>query len=192
LEQRLLDMGIAVQILDGDEVRKGLSKGLGFTRADREEHLRRLALLARFLTDSGLLTVTATISPYRSVRGAARRTLPRFVEVYVKCPLEVCMQRDVKGLYRKALAGEIGCFTGVSDPFEEPDSPEIVVRTDRESVAECVNRIMTYLDQNGGLTQPVDFPRLKANQAEFLQRLLDQGWSRDAERMLVSGVSSGV
>lgn len=132
LEQRLRDMGITAQVLDGDEVRKSLSRGLGFSRSDREEHLRRLALLVRFLTDSGILTVTATISPYRSVREAARRTLKRFVEVYVKCPLEVCVQRDVKGLYRKALTGEIACFTGVSDVFEEPDAPEVVVETDRQ------------------------------------------------------------
>lgn len=149
LEQQLLDMGVSVQVLDGDEVRKGLSKGLGFSRADREEHLRRLALLVRFLTNSGTLTVTAMISPYRSAREAARRTLKRFVEVYVKCPLEVCVQRDVKGLYRRALAGEIASFTGVSDLFEEPDAPEVVVETDRESVTECVDRIVAYLSKNG-------------------------------------------
>ncbi len=191
LEQRLLDMGVAVQVLDGDEVRKSLSRGLGFSRSDREEHLRRLALLARFLIGSGILTVTATISPYCSAREAARRTLRRFVEVYVKCPLEVCVRRDVKGLYRKAMAGEISRFTGVSDLFEEPDAPEVVVETDRESVAECVDRIVAYLNESGGLAQSAEPPGLGASQAELLQRLLDQGWSWEAEQAFTSEDWSG-
>lgn len=187
LEQRLRDMGIAVRVLDGDDLRRSLSRGLGFSRSDREEHLRRLALLVRFLTDSGILTVTATISPYRSVREAARRTLKHFAEIYVKCPLEVCVQRDVKGLYRKALAGEIEQFTGVSDPFEEPDAPDVVVETDKESIIECVARIVAYLSKSGKMARSAEQPMLGANEAEFLQCLLDRGWSREAEQSLLSG-----
>lgn len=186
LERRLLEMSVAVQVLDGDEVRKCLSRGLGFSRSDREEHLRRLALVARYLTAGGILTVTATISPYRAARDSARRTLGRFVEVYVKCPLEVCISRDVKGLYRRALAGEIDRFTGVSDAFEAPVCPEVVVETERESVSECVARIVGYLDESRALARSAEDSAVAAAHVEFLRRLLEQGWSREAELFLDS------
>lgn len=149
---RLRRAGRQVEILDGDEVRQNLSKGLGFSREDRETNLRRIGFVARLLARNGVVAITAAISPYREVREALRADLGRFVEVYVKCPLSVCAERDVKGLYRRALAGEVPAFTGVSDPYEEPLQPEVTVETDRESVTESAARILNRLAELGYLT----------------------------------------
>ncbi|HHW15343.1 MAG TPA: sulfate adenylyltransferase [Firmicutes bacterium] len=149
--ERLRQAGRRVEILDGDEVRQNLSRGLGFSREDRETNLRRIGYVAKLLTRNGVVALTAAISPYREVRDALRADIGRFVEVYVKCPLSVCAARDVKGLYRKALAGEIPAFTGVSDPYEEPLAPEITVETDRESVEESAGRILLRLAELGYL-----------------------------------------
>ena len=152
LEGALRRRGWPVEVLDGDEVRLRLTKGLGFSREDRDENIRRISFVARLLARHGVATITAAISPYRGAREEARREIGRFVEVYVKCALDTCVQRDVKGLYRRALAGEIANFTGISDPYEEPLAPEVTVQTDRESAEESVGRILARLEALGYLT----------------------------------------
>lgn len=145
--------GRAVELLDGDEVRETLTRGLGFSRQDRDENVRRIGFVARLLSRSGVVAITAAISPYRQARDQQRRAITGdgagFVEVYLRCPLEVVAARDVKGLYARALRGEIENFTGVSDPYEEPLSPEVVIDTDRESVDEGLARIVAHLEQAG-------------------------------------------
>src|SRR5919199_6739409 len=136
LVERLQGMGRNVELLDGDEVRKNLSQGLGFSKADRDANIQRIAFVAKLLSRNGVIAITAAISPYREVRDAARAEIQDgapFIEVFVDCPLEVCEQRDVKGLYKKARSGEIAQFTGISDPYEAPEHPEITLHTDRES-----------------------------------------------------------
>ena len=137
--------GQGVEILDGDEVRKRLTKGLGFSKADRDENIRRIGYVAKLLSRNGVVTIAAAISPYRELRDEVRREIDRFVEVYVKCDVEVCATRDVKGLYKLAFKGEIQNFTGVSDPYEPPLTPEVVVETDRETPAECSAKILDAL-----------------------------------------------
>ena len=143
--------GLPVEVLDGDEVRTNLSKGLGFSKEDRDTNVRRIGYVARLLARNGVATVTAAISPYREVRDEVRCAVEgdgaEFVEVYVECPLEVLAERDVKGLYRKALAGELQGFTGVSDPYEEPRAPDLTVRTHEESVETSAERIIAELER---------------------------------------------
>ena len=146
---RLKALGKRVEILDGDEVRTNLSKGLGFSREDRDTNIRRIGYVAHLLTRNGAVAITAAISPYRAIRNEVRGRIGDFVEVYVKCPLDTLIARDVKGLYKKALAGEIKEFTGVSDPYEEPLHPEVVVETDHETVEESVNKILARLQGLG-------------------------------------------
>jgi adenylyl-sulfate kinase len=147
--RRQLSAGRRVEILDGDEVRAHLSKGLGFSKEDRDLNVRRIGFVARLLARNGVPALTAAISPYAEVRQDVRRLAAEdgvpFVEVYVEAPLEVLVERDVKGLYRKAIAGEIEHFTGVSDPYEPPVRAEVVVRSDREHVDESVARIIQAL-----------------------------------------------
>ena len=143
--------GKRVEILDGDEVRTNLSKGLGFSKEDRDTNIRRIGYVAHLLSRNGAVAITAAISPYRAIRDEVRQRIGDFVEVYVRCPLETLVARDVKGLYKKALAGEIKEFTGVSDPYEEPLNPEIVVDSSRETVDESVNIILTRLHELGFL-----------------------------------------
>ncbi|MGB8993146.1 MAG: adenylyl-sulfate kinase [Desulfobaccales bacterium] len=133
LAQALEQQGFTVEVLDGDIVRTTLSKGLGFTRRDRETNLRRIAALANNLVRRQVVTIVAAICPYHAIRDEVRATIGEFVEVFLNCPLEVCIQRDPKGLYRKALAGEIQHFTGIGDAFETPVRPEIEVKTHLES-----------------------------------------------------------
>jgi adenylylsulfate kinase len=151
VQQRLRDHGLRVEVLDGDLVRENLSRGLGFSRADRDEHIRRIAFVGKLLTRNGVATLVAAISPYREAREAARKEIGHFVEVYVSCPLEICMERDTKGLYKKALAGEIPAFTGISDPYEPPLSPDLVLYTDKERPAESAARVIDRLVQLGFL-----------------------------------------
>lgn len=141
--------GLRVDVLDGDDLRQGLCRDLGYTPAERERHAERVAFVAERLSRHGVIVIVSLIAPYRSLRRRAREVIPRFVEVYVKCPLEVCAARDVKGLYRKAMRGEISCFTGVSDPYEEPDGPEITVETDREPPSASVRAIFRWLRDRG-------------------------------------------
>lgn len=149
LQTELNERGRNVEILDGDVVRTHLSKGLGFSKEDRDTNIRRIAFVAHLLTRNGAAVITAAISPYRDIRQEAREMIGEFVEVYARCPIDVLAERDVKGLYKKALAGEIQNFTGVSDPYEEPLSPEVVVDTDRETVDESLAKIVAYLEQRG-------------------------------------------
>lgn len=147
LELHLEKMGIKTYVLDGDNVRMGLNKDLGFSDDDRKENMRRIAEVAKLFADSGTITITAFISPFKEERAMARDTIgaENFIEVHVNTSLEECEQRDVKGLYRKARAGEIPNFTGIDSPYEEPDNPELVVEAGMLTISECVNKIMTYL-----------------------------------------------
>src|SRR5437870_7916213 len=142
LGRELARHGIPVETLDGDEVRQNLSKGLGFSREDRDANIRRIGYVARLLTRNGVAVITAAISPYRAVRDEVRREVGAFVEVHVKASLDECIRRDAKGLYRRALAGEIPHFTGVSDPYEEPPRPELVVDTEREDAGHSATRLI--------------------------------------------------
>ena len=144
---KLQALGKRVEILDGDEVRTNLSKGLGFSKEDRDTNIRRIGYVAQLLSRNGAVVITAAISPYRDIRDEVRSRVGNFVEVYAKCPLEALIARDVKGLYKKALAGEIKEFTGVSDPYEEPLNPEIIVETDRETVEESAAKILARLEE---------------------------------------------
>lgn len=152
LEQRLRNAGLEVEVLDGDVVRTHLSKGLGFSREDRDTNILRIAFVASLLTRHGVAAITAAISPFAETRQQAREQIgPDFVEVYVHCPLEELVRRDVKGLYAKALRGEVQNFTGVSDPYEEPLHPDVTVHTDRETVEQSVEKILAVLRQRGYL-----------------------------------------
>jgi adenylylsulfate kinase len=147
--QQLRERGVKVEILDGDIVRTNLSKGLGFSKEDRDINIRRIGFVANLLSRNGVIAITAAISPYRSVRDEVREGTERFVEVYVEAPLEVCESRDVKGMYAKARAGEIKGFTGIDDPYEEPLTPEVVCATANETVAESAAKIIAALEQRG-------------------------------------------
>src|SRR3712207_3762926 len=153
LEQELRDRGRLVEVLDGDVVRTHLSKGLGFSREDRDTNIRRIGWVCEVLSRNGVIAIAAAISPYRETRDAVRARIERFVEVFVDCPIEACIERDVKGLYRKAIAGEIKEFTGVSDPYEPPLAPEVTVYTTRETPDTSAARIIAYLEQ-AGLLEP--------------------------------------
>jgi adenylylsulfate kinase len=149
--KELRDRGLKVEVLDGDIVRTHLSKGLGFSRADRDTNIRRIAFVSKLLTRNGVAVIVAAISPYRNIRDEVRADIGRFVEVFVKCPLETCMERDVKGLYKRAMAGEIPAFTGVSDPYEEPLSPELVLETHREDPETSARRVIATIERLGYL-----------------------------------------
>ena len=151
LERELVSRGLDYEMLDGDVVRTNLSKGLGFSREDRDINVRRIGWVARTLAKHRCIVVCATISPYRAIRDEIRRATSRFVEVYVSSPLEVCEERDVKGLYKKARAGEITEFTGVSDPYEPPLHPEVECPTHRETVGQSVARIVRKCEELGYL-----------------------------------------
>jgi adenylyl-sulfate kinase len=149
LEAELIARGRRVERLDGDEVRMHLSKGLGFSRDDRDENVRRVGWVARLLARHGVIAIAALISPYRSTRDELRSRTRDFVEVWVKASLDECVRRDVKGLYKKALTGELPHFTGVSDPYEPPLQAEVVVETDRQTPAESVATILGVLEARG-------------------------------------------
>jgi adenylylsulfate kinase len=147
VETTLRERGAKVEVLDGDVVRTNLSKGLGFSKEDRDTNIRRIAFVADLLSRNGVVAITAAISPYREIRDEARELMSgRFVEIYVKASVEECARRDTKGLYEKAFKGEIKEFTGVSDPYEPPLDPEITVDTEVESVEESAAKVLAYLD----------------------------------------------
>lgn len=151
---RLRALGKRVEVLDGDMVRTHLSKGLGFSREDRDTNVQRIGFVAHLLARNGVFVLTAAISPYRASRAWVREIAAgSFVEVFVNAPLEKCIERDVKGLYKKAIAGEIPLFTGVSDPYEPPTAPELEVRTAEESIEKSVERVIEML-RGRGLLQP--------------------------------------
>ena len=141
--------GRSVEVLDGDVIRTNLSKGLGFSKEDRDTNIKRIGFVCALLTRNGVATLAAAISPYQEIREYVRAQVGNFVEVFVKCDVNECIKRDVKGLYKKALAGEIKNFTGISDPYEEPTHAEVVVETDREGPEESVARIVRKLEELG-------------------------------------------
>ena len=148
VEQELRDRGSRVEVLDGDVIRENLSKGLGFSKEDRDTNIRRIAFVADLLSRNGVPVITAAISPYREIRAEAREQMgERFIEVFVKASVEVCADRDVKGLYEKAFKGEIKEFTGVSDPYEEPLDPEITLDTENQTAEESAGRLIALLEE---------------------------------------------
>jgi adenylyl-sulfate kinase len=149
LEDKLKERDQKVERLDGDVVRESLTRDLGFTAEDRRKNIERVTFVAKLLSRNGVGTICSFISPYQSVRDHVRENTTNFLEVYIDAPLDVVIERDVKGLYKKALAGEIPNFTGISDPFEAPDNPDIHVRTDLNSPDECVGQILSELERLG-------------------------------------------
>lgn len=161
ITRRLQVHGRNVEVLDGDEVRTHLSKGLGFSREDRDTNIKRIAFVCKLLTRNDTACISAAISPYREAREWARQEIGNFLEVYVKCPLDICRQRDVKGLYKLVDEGKIKHFTGVDDPYEAPEHPDLVVETDKETLDESVTRILKALVERSYLAP------------EFLENLAD-------------------
>ncbi|QOR65141.1 adenylyl-sulfate kinase [Cytobacillus suaedae] len=150
LDKKLHSLGIQSYVLDGDNVRHGLNKGLGFSKEDRKENIRRIGEVSKLFVDSGTIVSTAFISPFREDRSSVRELFPEgeFIEIYVRCPLEICEGRDPKGLYKKARSGEIKDFTGISSPYEEPENPEIIIETNNKSLTKSVDSIVDYLQKN--------------------------------------------
>ena len=148
VEKELKNRGLKVELLDGDVVRTNLSKGLGFSKEDRDINIKRIGFVCNLLTRNDVIAIASAISPYRAVRDSNRELIGNFIEVYVKCSIEECIKRDVKGLYKKALTGEIKNYTGVSDPYEEPVDPEIYVDTEKEKIGESFSKIISFLEAN--------------------------------------------
>jgi len=153
LENELKSRDLYVERLDGDTVREGLTRDLGFSKEDRDKNIERVSFVAKLLSRNGVGVIASFISPYREARANVRQHSTNFIEVYVNAPIEVCASRDVKGLYAKAFAGELKGFTGVDDPYEAPENPEIVVHTDQETVAESVEKIVAYLETHALIPQ---------------------------------------
>jgi adenylylsulfate kinase len=151
VQKRLFERGHLTYVLDGDNIRHGLNSDLGFSPEDRNENIRRIGEVARLFRDAGLINMVAFISPYRGDRKRARDLAGdgEFIEVFCRCDLEICEERDTKGLYQKARAGEIPEFTGISAPYEEPEEPEVVLDTGRESVKESVQKVLSFLEESG-------------------------------------------
>jgi adenylylsulfate kinase len=156
VEERLHELGYRTFVLDGDNVRHGLCGDLGFSLEDRRENIRRIGEMVKLFLEAGVISLTAFISPLREDRDRVRQLVPDgdFVEVLVRCPVEVCEERDVKGLYRRARAGEIKDFTGISSPYEEPEAPELVIETHRQGLGECVEQVIGLLRARGVLPEP--------------------------------------
>jgi adenylyl-sulfate kinase len=146
---RLRELGARVEVLDGDVVRTLLCQGLGFSREDREENIRRIGFVCELLSRNGVIAIAAAISPYRAGRDELRKRIPNFVEVHMSCPVEVLIQRDVKGLYKKALSGEIAQFSGISDPYEPPMSPEVTIDSSTDSLESSLSVILCRLMELG-------------------------------------------
>ena len=151
IEKKLKSYGYKVEVLDGDLVRQNLTKGLGFSKEDRDENIRRVGFVAGLLTRNQVIVLVSAISPYQEIRQEVRHRIGNFVEVYVNAPLEVCEKRDVKGLYKKARSGEIKNFTGINDPYQPPLNPEVECRTDLETLEESVSKVLAKLQQSGYL-----------------------------------------
>jgi adenylyl-sulfate kinase len=149
----LSKLGYRVEVLDGDEVRTNLSKGLGFSKEDRDTNIRRIGYVCKLLARNGVVAIAAAISPYRAIRDEVRSQHTRFFEVHVDCPLATLVQRDIKGLYKKALAGELAGFTGVSDPYEPPLNPELVLTTDHETPEISLARLLAGLESHGFISR---------------------------------------
>jgi adenylylsulfate kinase len=160
LRGELLTLGLPVEILDGDVVRRRLTKDLGFTREDRDENIRRIACVAHQLSRVGAVVIVAAISPYAKAREDARMKIGNFVEVFVRCSLEICIQRDPKGLYAKAKRGEVFQLTGLSDPYEEPIAPDVIVDTSQETPRQSLEKILQWLSTSNFL----NFPEISAEE----------------------------
>lgn len=177
VEEILLERGMNVEVLDGDVVRTNLSKGLGFSKEDRDINIKRIGFVAHLLSRNGVVAIASAISPYREVRDYCREMIGRFVEVYVECPLDTLEDRDVKGLYKKARAGEIKGFTGVDDPYEEPLKPEVLVHSADESEEESVQKIIRTLELMGyvpGADASEEYT--EEEEEKIKQRLKDLGY----------------
>ncbi len=168
--------GRLVDILDGDVVRTHLTKGLGFSKEDRDTNIRRIGWVCSKISRHGGIAISAAISPYRAIRDEVRASVENFVEVFVDTPLEECMKRDVKGMYKKAMAGEIKDFTGVDAPYEPPLHPELVIETARESEEASAARILTYLEQQGLVEPPHDRGYTPEEAEKIKQRLTQLGY----------------
>src|SRR5215468_8199437 len=169
LAGEIAQRGVHVETLDGDEVRTHLSRGLGFSKEDRDTNIRRIGFVAKLIARSGACAITAAISPYREIRDEQRRAAGgRFLEVYCSCPIDALSARDAKGLYKKALAGEIKNFTGVDDPYEAPHTPEVVVETDKETKEESLAKILAKLEELGYLPRSVSGEVHKSSRAKRL------------------------
>ncbi|MEI6379634.1 MAG: adenylyl-sulfate kinase [Cyanobacteriota bacterium ELA615] len=151
LAEHLNQKNYSIEVLDGDVVRQNLTKGLGFSKEDRDENIRRIGFVANLLTKHGVIVLVSAISPYQQIRQEVREKIGDFVEVFVNAPLATCESRDVKGLYKKARAGEIKGFTGIDDPYEAPLDPEVECRTDLETLEESLSKVLTKLDNLGYL-----------------------------------------
>lgn len=158
VERVLRERGLRVEVLDGDVIRTNLSKGLGYSKEDRDTNIRRVGFVCKLLARNGVVAIGSTISPYRAVRDEVRADNGNFVEVYLRCPLEVLRQRDPKGLYARALRGEISNFTGVSDPYEEPLRPEVVLETANETEEESLAKVLAKLEELGYVAPARDRP----------------------------------
>ncbi len=171
--------GRLVDILDGDVVRTHLTKGLGFSKEDRDENIRRIGYVARLIARHGGIAITAAISPYKAIRDEVRAgvaPLATFVEVYVNTPLEICKQRDVKGMYKKAMAGEMKDFTGVSAPYEAPEKPEVLIETANETAPVSADKILRYLEQAGLVDPPADRGYTAEEAEKIKERLTKLGY----------------
>ncbi len=178
VERILYHQNHLVYVLDGDNIRHGLNKNLGFSPADREENIRRIGEVSHLFTDAGVIVLTAFISPYKADRDKVRALLNPgdFIEVFVDCPLEVCEKRDPKGLFKKARAGEIKEFTGISAPYEAPDHPEIYLNTAQQSLVECATLVIKYLEEQGVIPETVENPYSKEDEEAISKRLADLGY----------------
>jgi len=172
----LLERGLKVEVLDGDVVRRNLSKGLGFSKEDRDTNIRRIGFVCNLLTRNDVVAIGAAISPYKAIRDENRQLIGRFVEVYCKCDLDTLKSRDPKGLYEKALRGEIENFTGVSDPYEPPENAEVVVDTANEDVDVCVQRIIATLEQLSYIPATDGRGYSEDEEESIKQRLRDLGY----------------
>lgn len=176
VEETLLERGLNVEVLDGDVVRTNLSKGLGFSKEDRDINIRRIGFVCNLLTRNGTAAIAAAISPYQAIRDENRAMISRFVEVYCEAPLDALIERDVKGLYKKALAGEIKGFTGVDDPYEAPENPEVVVNTADESPAESHDKIVRTLELMGYIPADKTADYSEEEEDKIKKRLKDLGY----------------
>ena len=177
VESELRRRGIKkVELLDGDVIRTQLSKGLGYSKEDRDTNIKRIGFVCKLLSRNGVIAIAAAISPYREVRDFNRKEIGDFVEVYCKSSLEVCIQRDVKGLYKKALAGEIKNYTGIDDPYEEPLNPEVVLDTDRETPEASVQKIMGKIESLGYLPPMEESVYTAEEEEKVKKRLEDLGY----------------
>ena len=172
----LLERGMKVEVLDGDEVRTNLSKGLGFSKEDRDTNIRRIGWVCHLLTRNDVVAVSAAISPYKAIRDENRKLIGRFVEVYCECDLDTLKDRDPKGLYEKALNGEIKNFTGVSDPYEPPEKAEVVVNTASEDIDASVNKIIATLEQLSYIPATDGRGYSEEEEESIKQRLKDLGY----------------